>query len=541
MNAAIYARVSSDKQDVDLSISAQLRALREYALKNGHNVVREFIDEAKTGRTTSRPAFRDMISLAKTKEPPFEVILVWKLNRFARNRGDSITYKALLKAKGIELISINEPFEDTPSGHLFEGIIETLDEFYSANMGQDIKRGQRENAARGYFNGSRPPYGYRKIDVNEGGKVRHKLEPEGEDLITVQTVRRIFDLASKDVGCKEIAKTLNQEGSRTKKGERWGRTTVHKVLTNEAYCGTLVWGGRPGHHAIHSGDTPIKMENAWPAIIDSDTFRLVRGKLAAKSPAVIHPRSVPSPYLLSGLLFCECGRAMIGHSAKSGRNFYYLCSRSLKQGKDACGARMLPKDKLEKLIVGQIKSRVLTDENLEELVKLVNEELYSTSSRLKDRMDAIETELKDVQGRLSRLYEVLETGKLELDDLAPRIRELRTRQDELSKSRLQLEAEMITQGVEKVNVEEIKECAEDLRSLLEEADFTERKAFLRSFVKRIEVNKKEVKIQYKLPLPDKGISEKAEEVLPIDTFGGDRGIRTPDLPDGIGTLSQLKL
>jgi len=256
-----------------------------------------------------------MIALAKTKQPPFDVILVWKLNRFARSRADSITYKALLKAKGIELISINEPFEDTPSGHLFEGIIETLDEFYSANMGQDIKRGQRENASRGFFNGSRPPYGYCKIDIQDGNKVRHRLEPETEDSIAVQTIQRIFDLAIKDAGCKEIAKTLNQEGCRTKKGERWGRTTVHKVLTNEAYSGTLIWGGRPGHPAIHSGEPPVRVEKAWPAIINPETFSLVQKKMASKSPGVIHPRSVPSPYLLSGLLFCSCGRAMIGHSA----------------------------------------------------------------------------------------------------------------------------------------------------------------------------------------------------------------------------------
>ena len=99
--AAIYARVSSDKQDVDLSISAQLRALREYAERKGYSLVREFVDEAESGRTAASPAFREMISLARTKNPPFNVILVWKLNRFARSRADSITYKTLLRNKGI--------------------------------------------------------------------------------------------------------------------------------------------------------------------------------------------------------------------------------------------------------------------------------------------------------------------------------------------------------------------------------------------------------------------------------------------------------
>jgi site-specific DNA recombinase len=156
MKAAIYARVSSDSQDVDLSISAQLRALRDYASKKDYQVGKEYVDEAESGRTAQRPAFREMITLAKAKNPPFEILLVWKLNRFARNRADSIVYKKLLRDRGIKLISINEPLEDSPSGHLLEGVIETIDEFYSENLGEDVKRGMRENAGRGFFNGSRP-------------------------------------------------------------------------------------------------------------------------------------------------------------------------------------------------------------------------------------------------------------------------------------------------------------------------------------------------------------------------------------------------
>lgn len=131
MKVAIYSRVSSDSQDVDLSISAQVRALKEYALKNGHEVVREFVDEAESGRSANRPAFKEMIALARTKHPPFEAILVWKLNRFARSREDSVTYKMLLKKQGIAVISISEPIDDSPAGKLLEGMIESIDEFYS--------------------------------------------------------------------------------------------------------------------------------------------------------------------------------------------------------------------------------------------------------------------------------------------------------------------------------------------------------------------------------------------------------------------------
>jgi site-specific DNA recombinase len=166
MKAAIYARVSSDSQDVDLSISAQLRALRDYASKHEYEIVREFVDEAESGRTIDRPAFKEMIALARTHEPPFEVVLVWKLNRFARSRIDSVTYKTLLKSKGIRVVSINEPLDESPSGKLLEGVIESIDEFYSASLAQDIKCGMRENAQRGFFNSGKPPYGFHKV----GGK-----------------------------------------------------------------------------------------------------------------------------------------------------------------------------------------------------------------------------------------------------------------------------------------------------------------------------------------------------------------------------------
>ncbi len=268
MKAALYARVSSDSQDIDLSISAQVKAIRDYAVRNEHDIVREFIDRAESGRTASRPAFKEMIALAKTKDPPFNAILVWKLNRFSRSRNDSVTYKILLRKKGIKVISINEPTDDTPSGQLLEGFIEVIDEFYSANLGQDIKRGMHENASRGFFNGSRPPYGFHRKGVHDGAKTRYKLEPDPEDSPSVWIVRRIFDMAMNNTGCKEIAKTLNKEGCRTGTGQRWGKVTVHKILSNEAYCGTLVWGGRPGHPAIRSGQPPIRVENTWPGIID---------------------------------------------------------------------------------------------------------------------------------------------------------------------------------------------------------------------------------------------------------------------------------
>ncbi|MDO9580840.1 MAG: recombinase family protein, partial [Bacteroidales bacterium] len=523
MKAAVYARVSSDSQDVDLSISAQLRAVRDYANRNGYEIVREYVDEAESGRSASRPRFMEMIAVAKLKNLPFSAILVWKLNRFSRSRVDSVTYKTLLKNKGIRVISINEHLDESPSGQLLEGIIESVDEFYSANLGQDIKRGLRENAARGFYSIGRAPYGLRKVPIKDGVKTRYKLEPEPEDSISIKVVRRIFEMALKRIGCKQIASTLNREGFLTSTGQRWGKTTVHKILNNEAYCGTLVFGGRPGHPALHSGEPPVRVENAWPSLIDKDTFRQVQKVMSHNAPKAVHPRIVPSFYLLSGMLVCACGSAMVGRSAKSHRYYYYTCNRSCKQGREACDSRILPKDKIERLVIDQIKQRVLNRQCLEELVRMVNEELDTGHLLTKDKLTNIDTELLELENRLSRLYDALETGKLTLDDLAPRIKELRAKQDELSKARVIAEAEMMLQGYQPININIMASYVTDLRNILDESDVAQGKAFLRSFVKKIVVEKERVKLYYNLPVPPDGRKMDTVGVLPIDTPSGPKG------------------
>ncbi len=132
--AALYARVSSDRQDVDLSIAAQLRALRDYADKNGYLIAREYVDEAQSGRVADRPEFRKMIDEASRPESPFHEILVWKFSRFTRKREHAVAFKSMLRRKGIRVVSITEQAEDTSTGRLLEGIIESVDEFYSENL-----------------------------------------------------------------------------------------------------------------------------------------------------------------------------------------------------------------------------------------------------------------------------------------------------------------------------------------------------------------------------------------------------------------------
>ena len=152
--AALYARVSSDRQDVDLSVTAQLRALRDFAERNGYIVAREYIDEAESGRSSDRPQFTKMLDEAALPDAPFQEILVWKFSRFTRKREYAVAFKSMLRRRGIRVASITEYADDTPTGKLMEAIIESVDEFYSENFAQEVTRRMREAASRG-FCGSR--------------------------------------------------------------------------------------------------------------------------------------------------------------------------------------------------------------------------------------------------------------------------------------------------------------------------------------------------------------------------------------------------
>ena len=236
--AALYARVSSDRQDVDLSVAAQLRALNDFAKKNNYSVARQYVDEAESGRVADRPQFRKMIEEGSQPNSPFQVILVWKFSRFTRKREHAVAFKSMLRRKGIRVVSITEQADDTPTGRLLEAIIESVDEFYSENLAQEVTRGMRESASRGFFLASRAPFGYKRVKVKDGAKERPTLEV---DPATAPVVKEIFQSSFMGAGLKEICKQLNERGI-TNRGRRWHKSSLAYLLRNEAYTGTAVWG-----------------------------------------------------------------------------------------------------------------------------------------------------------------------------------------------------------------------------------------------------------------------------------------------------------
>jgi site-specific DNA recombinase len=294
------------------------------------------------------------------------------------------------------------------------------------------------------------------------------------------------------------------------------KTTVRKILTNEVYTGTLLWG-------IHSTrDLPIvRVENAWPVIVDKKIFDRVKIQVKDRTPASLHPKRVASRYLLSGLAKCgHCGKALVGQDAKSGKFTYYVCGTLLKKGAGSCPGHYLNSKCFENTVINKIKEHVLTTDNLTRLVQMVNEEMDGLSVDCRQRLDSIIGEFADVDHRLERLYDALETGKIQIADLAPRIQQLRQRREQLQSVKFGLEQDLSDRRVELADVETVTSYVADLRNLLSESPLTERKSFVRSFVKEVKVTGDAVLITYTMPMLPKGMLEEKLSVLSIGHDGG---------------------
>ena len=507
---ALYARVSSDRQDVDLSVAAQLRALRDYAEKNGYMVVREYIDEAESGRVADRPEFRRMIDEAAKPEAPFAEILVWKFSRFTRKREHAVAFKSMLRRKGVRVVSITEQADDTATGRLLEGIIESVDEFYSENLAEEVRRGMREAASRGFWVASRTPYGYNRVMVQDGPKKRPTLEIDPD---TSPVVKRIFDMAESATGMTAITRTLNSEGIASATGKLWSKNGVHFILKNEVYTGTLLWGTTG---KVKSD--PVRIEKAFPAIVSKAQFKRVNRLMRSRAPKINHPRRVGSTYLLSGLVKCKsCNRALSGQDAKSGQFAYYVCQSIMKRGKGACDTPRLNARRFEEMVVERIRENVLTESNITELVKIVDEEMDVVAAEQRQKLETIETELDEVKRKLGRVWHLVENTDLDMADASDRIREHRERQQRLEDSASEARAILSQRREVLDDMETIAAYAQDMSEFLNESELTERRAFIESFVKEIVVMPDNALLRYTIPMPQDGpVGGKAAEEMTLN-------------------------
>ena len=389
-------------------------------------------------------------------------------------------------------------------------------------------RGLRESASRGFWVAPVPPHGYRKIAVEDGASKRQKLElnPPADAVM-----RRIFEMALKGESVLDIARTLNAEGIPSARGKRWNKTTIHAMLANEAYTGTLVWGA-----TAKDGLGAVRVENAFPAIVSREEFQQVAQMLQAKAPAQVHPRRASSPYLLSGLVKCQkCRRALTAAEAKSGRYTYYVCQSLIKRGRGSCDTPRLNAKHFEKLIIEQLRDHILTESNIRKLVQLVDEEMDGVAREQRVKLETTEAELAELRRRMDRLWYAVETSDLEINDILPRLKQHQERQELLEAAADEARHALSERRTILDSAEAIAAFAEEMSGFLSTSELTESRAFIRSFVKEIAVKPGKATIRYTIPMPpDSPIGEAdsteialSDPVMSTVRSGCRAGIRTP--------------
>lgn len=322
--AAVYIRVSTDDQ-LDLSPESQLEEIRKYAKNNNIYIKEEYVFKELEGisgrKAEKRPAFQTMISTAKMKPQPFDVILVWKFSRFARNQDESTYYKSILRKKcGVDIISVSEPIMEGMYGRLIEMIIEWQDEFYSYNLGVEVRRSMKLKAEKGLYN-AQPPFGYNHV---KGGIPTVNNEQAA-------IVRTIFDMYVNGEDKSAIIQYLNSNGIKTTRGNTWNPENVSYVLDNPFYIGKIRWNRR-----LSSSSSSLKDKSEWivtdshhEPIIDMDTWERAQRKTEIRKS--IHERyqhhGNHQKHWLSGILKCSvCGSSLGWKSGYGRTNNTFQCT-----------------------------------------------------------------------------------------------------------------------------------------------------------------------------------------------------------------------
>lgn len=460
--AAAYIRVSTDDQ-VEYSPDSQLKAIRKYAKEHELILPDEFVfvDEGISGRKADkRPSFQRMIGTAKLKPKPFDVILLWKFSRFARNRQDSIVYKSMLRKQcGIDVISISEQLGEDNTSILIEALIEAMDEYYSLNLAEEVKRGMSEKFSRGGVV-SQPPFGYKMGDG--------MFIPNEE---TAPTVRMIFDDYLSGLGARQIASKLNDLGLRTVKGNRWENRTVEYVLTNPVYIGKLRRRNDPNNRqADRFCEDAAIVDGKHEPLISTEIFDAVQQKRAEiKKAYTRYARTDPAEYMLKGIVRCDkCGSTL----TLSGDRTYLQCHR---YAKGVCKvSHAININKINDIVIARLKEDMASG-------KIV----FTTAENNKPHPESTaDSQLLRERRKLERVKEAYEAGIDTLEEyrinkakLTARIAELETQAQAASKK--QLTSDEIRQSI-------VGRIASTLKTLTDEQlSETTKNEVLRMLVDRI--------------------------------------------------------
>ncbi|MBQ9212071.1 MAG: recombinase family protein [Clostridia bacterium] len=418
--AVAYARYSSAGQR-DVSIDQQLKDIRAYAEREGYTIIHEYADRAKSGfkNASARVQFQEMLSSASSGL--FDTVIAWKVDRFGRNRRDSALYKGQLRDQGVNVVYAMEPIPTGAAGVLTEGMLESIAEWYSRNLSENVIRGMRDNALKGLYNGAHI-LGYRP-----GPDRKYEIDP-AESAI----VRQIYKKYIAGHSAGSIASELNALGLTNTRGLPFSVDSVMRVINSKSYIGVYRW----GELEIPGGMPRIVTDKEW-----EDAQRM-------KKKTTRHFKNSPADFLLTGKAFCGlCGRPMVGDSGKShtgAMHYYYTCTgRNGRNGlSPKCDKKSVRRDWLEKNVLDFIYDRCLTGPEREKITDaIVSAQLESEKSSPRS---AMASELKDTEKKISNINDAIENGiwnsstSIRLKALEDAAEQLRASIAEIDLSRAQL-------------------------------------------------------------------------------------------------------
>ena len=391
--AVIYARYSSALQN-EQSIEGQIHTVEKFAEENDYQVIEKYIDRAISGTSDNRPAFQQMISASSGRN--FEAVLVYKLDRFARNRYDSAIYKKKLRENGVKVISATENISDTAEGVMMEAFVEAMDEYYSAELGRKMKRGKEESLRKGRCIAKRPPFGYKKIN--------HRFVIDEEKAVIAQ---EIFEKFASGQTMKEIVDSLNQRGYVNGVGKKWNTGNIHAILKSEVYTGKYTVG-------------TLTVQGTAPRLISSELFEQVQNR--RENFMKTHRKTYNNfKFYLSGKLYCNCGGTMSGFSVEHGKHHYYRCTKK-------CGQKNQKAEILHQKVYDAL-CKYLTEEKIEKLANIAFCE-YEKNSVTSSEINAVVKEISEIDKRLENATEAILSG-LKSETIACTITELESRKHKL--------------------------------------------------------------------------------------------------------------
>ena len=422
MRAALYARVSTVKQaERQLSIPDQIKQMRGWCQREGHEVVAEFKDEGASATDDRRPEFQRMMAQAYAKPPAFDAIIVHSLSRFFRDHLELGLHDKNLRKNRVRLISITQLTDDDANGEMIRTINAVFDGYQSKETAKHTLRSMLENARQGYHNGSKPPFGFSAKTVHLPGRKDAKKVLE-IDLEEAEVVRTIFNLyLDGSYGVKGVAAILNERGIRHR-GKHWSNTLVHDILTGSIYRGERIF----NKHHWKTGEP--KPESEWvrvkvEAIVPEEVFLLVEEKLKSRSPAMSHPKRLASPRLLTGILKCGvCGANMTMATGKGegGTYYYYRCSTKTRKHTRLCSSKPVRMDLFDQRVMEALANIIFTPERVEAMMLELRRTLQDGGTdlaTLKRRQDSLQVKLKNAYRAISNGIEIDQFFKEELDNL----------------------------------------------------------------------------------------------------------------------------